>query len=76
MNRRIMSAVLRGMYVLSLGAASCLFCPEAASDAGSVRLAWDPNTEPDLAGYRVYYGTSSRAYSQWLVMLPKTRASG
>lgn len=25
-------------------------------------LAWDPNTEPDLAGYKVYFGTGSRAY--------------
>ncbi len=27
-----------------------------------IGLAWDPNTEPDLAGYKVYYGTASRAY--------------
>ncbi len=27
-----------------------------------IELAWDPNTEPDIAGYRVYYGTASRAY--------------
>ena len=27
-----------------------------------VTLAWDPNTEPDLAGYWVYYGTSSGIY--------------
>jgi hypothetical protein len=28
----------------------------------SVTLAWDPNSEPDLAGYRLYYGTASRSY--------------
>jgi hypothetical protein len=31
--------------------------------AGQVRLAWDANTEPDLAGYRVYYGTSTGNYT-------------
>ena len=29
---------------------------------GSVRLAWDPNTEVGLEGYRLYYGTASRQY--------------
>jgi len=28
-----------------------------------VTLQWDPNTETDLAGYKVYYGTASRSYS-------------
>lgn len=28
----------------------------------SVTLQWDANTEIDLAGYKVYYGTASRAY--------------
>ena len=28
-----------------------------------VDLMWDPNSEPDLAGYKVYYGTASRDYS-------------
>ncbi len=27
-----------------------------------IQIAWDPNTESDLAGYKVYYGTSSRNY--------------
>ena len=27
-----------------------------------IKLAWDPNTEPDVAGYKVYYGTASRTY--------------
>ena len=29
-------------------------------------LAWSPNEEPDLAGYRVYYGTSSREYINFI----------
>jgi len=31
--------------------------------AFSVKLQWDPNTEPDLAGYKLYYGTASQNYS-------------
>ena len=30
--------------------------------AGEITLAWDANTEPDLSGYRIYYGTSSHDY--------------
>ena len=30
--------------------------------AAQVRLAWNPNTESDLGGYRIYYGTASRSY--------------
>ncbi len=29
-----------------------------------VALTWDPNSEPDLAGYEIYYGTESGNY-QW-----------
>ncbi len=32
--------------------------------AGSVVVSWSPNTEDDLAGYKVYYGTSSRQYDR------------
>ena len=31
--------------------------------SADVTLAWDDNTEPDLDGYKLYYGTSSRNYS-------------
>jgi hypothetical protein len=30
----------------------------------SVTLAWDPNPEPDVNGYSVYYGTFPRIYTQ------------
>ena len=35
----------------------------AASHAAQVKLAWDPNTEANLAGYKVSYGTASGTYS-------------
>jgi len=31
--------------------------------AASVKLAWDPSTEEDLAGYKIYYGYDSRNYN-------------
>lgn len=30
--------------------------------AGEITLAWDANTEPDLAGYNIYYGDASGTY--------------
>ena len=37
-----------------------LFPPQLTASA--LTLAWDPNAEPDLAGYKVYYGTESGMY--------------
>ena len=34
----------------------------STAEAAYLDLAWGPNEEPDVAGYRVYYGTSSREY--------------
>jgi len=31
--------------------------------ASSITISWQPNTEPDLAGYKIYYGTESKVYS-------------
>jgi fibronectin type 3 domain-containing protein len=38
--------------------------PVPAPTQNSVSLTWDANTEPDLAGYRIYYGISPGSYSQ------------
>jgi hypothetical protein len=34
-----------------------------ANGSTQVSLAWDPNTEPQLAGYKVYVGTASGVYT-------------
>ena len=36
-----------------------------ANAAPSVTLAWKANSEPDLAGYRLYFGRASHAYHQF-----------
>ena len=32
------------------------------AQAATVQVTWNPNTEPDLAGYKIYYGTASGVY--------------
>lgn len=32
----------------------------------SITLAWDPSSDPDIAGYHLYYGTASRSYDHEL----------
>jgi hypothetical protein len=41
------------------------FCNQKAC-AANVTLEWDPNPEPDIAGYEIYYGFSSRNYSKMI----------
>jgi len=38
--------------------------PPTAPTLGTASLQWDPVSASDLAGYRVYFGTASRTYSQ------------
>ena len=41
-----------------------LFILPSISFSAQVTLAWDPNTESNLARYRLHYGTASMTYSQ------------
>ncbi|MFH1242576.1 MAG: fibronectin type III domain-containing protein, partial [Pseudomonadota bacterium] len=53
-----------GFTRLSITILSLILCLSGSPAAFSaeIRIAWDPNSEPDLAGYKVYYGMSSGAY--------------
>ena len=59
---------------------SSLLCllPYAGVASQSVLLEWDPNSETNLAGYVIYYGTASGRYtsSNILNKTPTTRVSG
>jgi hypothetical protein len=51
-----------------------LICLNAFAD--TVYVGWKPNTEPDLAGYKVYVGPASRSYTGFLVApAPATSAT-
>ena len=61
--------------------ALCLVCCApflvAAATAATVVLAWNANSEPDLAGYRIYYGTASAPYKYLVdVAAPTTAIPG
>ena len=49
-------------FLQTLGAAGCAVLL-AASNTHGLTVAWDANSDPDLAGYRLYYGTASSPYS-------------
>jgi hypothetical protein len=49
------------IHKISFAALLWLACAGPAL-AADVTLAWDANTESDLAGYKVYYGTASGVY--------------
>ena len=46
------------------GALITLICSAFNTDAANVGLAWDANSDPNIAGYRLYTGFQSGIYSQ------------
>jgi hypothetical protein len=49
-------------FLLLLLFVPALLLAPATASAADVELAWDPCDEPDLAGYKVYYGVASGTY--------------
>ncbi len=64
-NTRLVYPYFTSLLVFILGLiAIVVFSPITdITDASDVTLAWDANTEPDHAGYKLYYGTSSGIYT-------------
>src|SRR5688500_455290 len=50
------------LYVLTF--VCFMFGTAARAEAATVTLAWDPNSEADLAGYTVLFGTRSGGYDR------------
>src|SRR3989441_1262254 len=62
MNCRTLARHLcRALFVACVLTVLCSLAP-ALSSAAQVALAWDANTDSDLAGYKLYYGSSSGSY--------------
>ena len=61
------------LFFLSFLLISSLFSQDA--QAGQATLAWDPNTDSDLAGYKVYLGNASRSYQSSLDVGNKANAT-
>src|SRR2546428_9741483 len=60
-SRTLAGQLRRALFVACVLTVLCSLAP-ALSSAAQVTLAWDANTEPDLAGYKLYYGNSSGSY--------------
>jgi hypothetical protein len=52
------------MVLLARAILIVLLTTSAIVHAGAIKVKWDANTEPDLAGYKVYLGTTSQSYSK------------
>ena len=55
---RSLLLILGSLFVL----VGLLLLPPPGSYAAQVTLAWDASTNPGIAGYKVYYGTTSGNY--------------
>jgi len=48
-------SALSSYFTVAFILAAIIFCFQSSSYADNITLNWAPNTEPDLAGYKIYY---------------------
>lgn len=66
------ASMLRILLLIGLVIGS--LCLVSSPHAENVTLVWDANTDPDLAGYKVYWGDVSRTYSSHVDVAKETQA--
>jgi fibronectin type 3 domain-containing protein len=57
---------IRSLFLTLLSFLLCSLLSPSVGHAGDVTLAWDANTETDIAGYRIHYGLASWNYDHVL----------
>ncbi len=63
--------------IISLALALAALATAGSCQAAEATFSWLPNSEPDLAGYRIHYGSSSDDLGQDVdVSLPETGEDG
>ena len=56
-------AIKRGSLVLILLSGLAMLLPMYAQATQSVTFGWEPSTDPNVAGYNIYYGMASHVYT-------------
>jgi hypothetical protein len=57
-----------GLLLFQLRVSAELPGPTNSLASQSVRLGWDTNNDPDVAGYKIYYGAASHTYTDVVVV--------
>ena len=58
----IIAITLAGVFLILLGCGEHEKAGFNSREFGSIKLGWDASTDPDVAGYKVYYGISPGKY--------------
>ena len=59
----LLDRVRSAAHIMTLCSGLPALFPFSAIAASSVTLAWNPSSRTNIAGYNIYYGTTSRAYT-------------